>query len=231
LDRDSVLDHLLPGSTFARFAARPYHCTFDAAEITVRGASLFLGNLAAFQLIEPRGARDDTGLLHTAAWLALPDFVRWLLDNGHDPNAKSDDFPEPEIPLAIVCRSKYNFWCRIGNQQANFITRREATMKLLARGTDTWWKYKGKTVLHFALGEGPLVASAMIEALNINRDRNRNEKYLYTEGNGVEYLPHMYVRYRMEVDNATKMSLFKCLKKANLNYRLLTRTTYAPGRQ
>jgi hypothetical protein len=229
LNRASVLDNTISAETFARYASPTIQCNFPGEELDLRAAALFLGNVEAFICIEGKHTDLTSSTLHTASMLALPELVQWLLDQGHNPNAGSDEYPEPLIPLAIVCGAQYQPWCKIANEQVDFETRRLRTMQILVQATDISWRYKGKSVLHFALDYGSQVTEAMITALNIKEDPAKEWRYLYTDRDGVEYSPHMYVKDRMGLGNVEKNVLLKCLKKANMSSRHFRRKWYAAG--
>lgn len=187
-----------------------------ANELSLPVASLHLGNFDAFRLMAC-GETPNDGTLHTAAFLALPKFVAWLLKT-HDPNRKAEEF-DNLIPLAIVCATKPHPVCKIANEESDWQTRQKTTIRLLARGTDIRWRSKGRTVLHIALEEGPDVTKALVEALNIRYDPQKDEKYLYTDKDGIHYSPHVYVKKILDGKDQEKKELIKCLLDCGMKSR------------
>ncbi|PVH85273.1 hypothetical protein DL98DRAFT_608024 [Cadophora sp. DSE1049] len=91
LDNDQVSDYVIPGSSFVPLAmhlevVKEYSDQTYTQELPLWIASLYLGSFESFKLIAfelpPSGPT-----LHLAAVLALPKFVKWLLED-HDPNHK-----------------------------------------------------------------------------------------------------------------------------------------------
>lgn len=173
-------------------------------------ASLYLGNLDAFRLMDGGHSPND-GTLHTAALLALPRFVELLLET-HDPNFREEEF-DHMIPLALACHAKPMPWCKIANEESDFRTRQRETMRLLAATTSPGWRHRGKTVFHIALEHGVGTTKAMIEALKIHQDPERHEKYLYTDRGGKQYLPHEYVMEFVSGTETEKETLISCIAK------------------
>lgn len=217
LDRDRISDYVIPGSSFGPLAMAPK--TFkndsdflsDTDEIPLREASLFLGNFEAFRLI-PAEMTPNDGILHLAALLALPKFVTWLL-NTHDPNHKAEEY-DNMVPLACVCQSEPHNWCKIANEESDWRNRQKDTMHLLARVTSPKWRYRNMTILHFAMEKGLETAQAMIEALDIRHDPERDEKYLYIDRDGIEYSPQQYALKLWDADIKDKKALTTCLEAA-----------------
>jgi hypothetical protein len=197
-------------------------------ELPLREASLYLGNFDAFRLIT-REITPNDGTLHLAALMALPKFVRWLLKI-HDPNHKAEEFGNM-IPLALVCASKPQPWCKIANEESDWKTRQKQTMQLLAPRTSPKWRYRNMTILHYAMENGLDTAKAMIEALDIRRDSERDEKYLYMDRDGIEYSPQQYVTKVLDADEKEKKTLVTCLEEAKLKSRYFKRILPNKGDQ
>ena len=201
----------------------------DAAEeLPLREASLYLGNFEAFRLITREMTPND-GMLHLAALLALPKFVKWLLTI-HDPSHKAEEF-DNMVPLACVCASKPHPWCKIANEELDWKNRQKDTMHLLARVTSAEWRYRNMTILHWAMEYGLETAKAMVEALDIRHDPERDEKYLYMDRDGIEYSPQQYVMKLWDADEKDKKALISCLEGAKLMSRYFKRILPDKGDQ
>ncbi|KAI2622351.1 hypothetical protein GGR54DRAFT_638689 [Hypoxylon sp. NC1633] len=222
LDRDGVLDSMILGSTFVHLAAHPQQVDQesnfldDANEITPRDAALYLGNFDAFRLMKC-GQTPNDGTLHLAALLALPNFVQWLLDK-HDANYRAEEF-DFMIPLVLACESKPQPWCKAANEESDWITRQKKTIEILVPKTKLNWRYRQKTLLHIALDNGPEITKTMIEALDLRRDPERDEKYLYVDRTGIHYSPDQYVARILEVEKTERQALIECLEQANVKSR------------
>lgn len=220
LDRDRVLDYHVSGSLLGCLGAHPE--VFDPSssfldaseELSLREASIYLGNFEAFRILEairilksPETAND--GMLHLAALMALPRFVKWLLHT-HDVNEKGEEFGMM-IPLAVVCESQSHPWCKVANEELDWKSRQKETMRLLAPKTSPGWRYRNKTVLHIALENGLNATEGMIKALDIRHDTNRDEKYSYMDRDGKRYSPDQYVMKFLDTDDQEKNALIACL--------------------
>ena len=137
------------------------------------------------------GSPANDGTLHTAALLALPKFVKFLLKT-HDADFKEEMF-DHSVPLAVVCRTQPQPWCKVANAEADFRTRVKETMRLLAPVTDLSWRYREQTVLHVAMENGITRTKDLVEILRIRNDSGDNEKWAYKDKDGKKYLPHEYV--------------------------------------
>ena len=221
LESSEILDSTISGSTFSALAVpadapsgnTEFATLFgDEDDISPREVSLFLGNSSAFRLLES-GETPDDGMLHLAAMLALPDFVRWLL-NWHDPNYPAEDY-DSMVPLALACFSKPVPWCRV--KKSDWAERLKETMKLLIPKTDKRWRRRGKLALHIALDSGLDVTRAMAEALSSVPDRSvRREKFLYTDKTGKHYNPAEYVENFLEGTVSEKQELKECLRNHDI---------------
>jgi hypothetical protein len=89
-------------------------------------------------------------------------------------------------------------------------------MHLLAGVTSPKLRYRNMTILHWAMENGPETAQAMIMALDIHHDPERDQKYLYTDRDGIEYSPQQYVMKVLDADEADKNALIACLEVAEL---------------
>lgn len=222
LDRDRISDYVIPGSSFGPLGMYPRVFKKDsdlldaADELPLREASLYLGNFEAFRLITQEMTPND-GMLHLAALLALPKFVKWLLGI-HDPNHKAEEF-DNMVPLACVCASKPHPWCKIANEESDWKDRQKDTMHLLAGVTSAEWRYRNMTILHWAMENGLETAKAMVKALDICHDPERDEKYLYMDRDGIEYSPQQYVMKVWDADEKEKKALISCLEGATLKSR------------
>jgi hypothetical protein len=127
IDREQMSNCMIPGPSFGHLAAYPKVLIHDSGflkvtnEITLRQPSICLGNLDAFRLMKHEETPND-GTLQDAAFLALPKFVRWLLDF-HDPNYKAEDGYDHCIPRAIICTSNPHPWCKVANEESDWKTR------------------------------------------------------------------------------------------------------------
>lgn len=218
-----VMEHTMLESKFTHMAAYPRVEKSDPSvlentnELTVLSASIFTGNFKAFHLLQ-FACKPDDGTLIIAVVLALPKFIQWLFAHGHNPNYR-DESTNMMIPLAILCSAKYHPFCKIANKELDLPARRKQSMKLLAPKTDLSLKYRGKTVLHYALEEGPEVTRAMIEALNILLDEEKNEKYLYVDRDGIHYSPDQYVKRFVKIDETQKIALVNILNECGMMSR------------
>ncbi|KAE9365001.1 hypothetical protein N431DRAFT_517873 [Stipitochalara longipes BDJ] len=234
LDRDRISNYVIPGSSFGPLGMYPQLFKKDSDllgaedELPLPLASLYLGNFEAFCLITPEMTPND-GTLHLAALLALPKFVKWLLKN-HDANHKAEEF-DNMVPLACVCASKPNPWCKIANEESDWKTRQKDTMQLLAGITASDWRYRNMTILHWAMDNGLETAKAMVKALDIRHDPERDDKYLYMDRDGIEYSPQQYVMKVWGADEKDKKALVSCLEGATLKSRYFKRILPGKGDQ
>jgi hypothetical protein len=233
LDRDRISDYVIPGSSFGPLSMFPQVFKKDsllvaADELPLREASLYLGNFEAFRLITREMTPND-GILHLAALLALPKFVKWLLKI-HDPNHKAEEF-DGMVPLACVCASKPHPWCKIANEESDWKNRQKDTMHLLAGVTHSEWRYRNMTILHWAMENGLETAKAMVAALDIRHDAERDEKYLYKDRDGIEYSPQQYLMKVSDADEKEKKALSLCLEGATLKSRYFKRILPNEGAQ
>ncbi|KAF5024847.1 hypothetical protein F66182_3086 [Fusarium sp. NRRL 66182] len=219
LDSFSVLNSTISGSTFSSMAVNPkkpkneFSALFeDDDEISAREASLFLGNLDAYKLLNVRV--PDDGTLHLASLLALPNFVQWLLET-HEANYEEENFGFM-VPLALACFSKPFPWCKVAKEETEWALRLEETMKILIPKTLTGWRYRQKLALHLALDNGPEVTLAMLRALNVKAEADPDKKYLYTDKSGMKYSPCEYVETFVEVSDKEKKKLKRCLNEHGL---------------
>lgn len=235
LDPRGVMEHTMLESKLTYMAAYPAVEKANASvlentnELNVRSASVFTGNFKAFHLMRS-DCKPDDGTLSIASFLALPKFIKWLLDNGHNPNYR-DEATNGIIPLALLCAAKFAPYCNIANKEADLATRRKQCMKLLAPKTDVTWTYKFKTVLHYALDEGPEVARDMVEALKIATDKKKNDKYLYMGRDDLYYSPDQYVERIMGIDEAEKTALIKVLDTCAMESRFYRDVMPGEGEQ
>lgn len=234
LDRGGTLSCMIPGSSFSYLGAYPNSSNSDievtADELPLSSASLYLGNLPAFHLMDC-GELPNDGTLHSAALFALPDFVEWLLYT-HDANFKDEEIFDKMIPLALACVSKAQPWCRVANSKSDWKTRQKKTMKLLVPKTNLDWRHRGKTVLHIALENGLDATEAIIEALDIYDDPGRDDNYLYVDKEGIEHSPDLYLAAFVDGDLAGKQPLLACLYgKGRMRSRYFKRIMPGEGNQ
>lgn len=85
---NKVPSYEIPFSSFAHLGAypKPFAPDIGTPKLNFRLASIYLGNFAAFRLMDTGSPAND-GTLHTAALLALPKFVKFLLKT-HDADFK-----------------------------------------------------------------------------------------------------------------------------------------------
>ena len=234
LDRGEMSRYVIPGSSFGPLAVWPE--TFkeesgllDASEeLSLPLAAIYLGNFEAFCLLASEMMPND-GMLHLTAFLALPKFVKHLLRT-HDPDQKAEEF-DNMVPLACVCASKPQLWCRIANEESDWKDRQKETMRLLASVTSSKWRYRNMTILHYAMENGLETAKAMVEALNIRYDPDRDEKYLYVDRDGFEYSPQQYVLKVWHAEADEKKDMVTCLEDAGLVSRYFKRVMPGQGEQ
>ncbi|KAI0473285.1 hypothetical protein GGR56DRAFT_609444 [Xylariaceae sp. FL0804] len=228
LDGERVLDSTVSGSVLSRLGAYPQELDqesslSDMASLPLKMASLYLGNFDAFRVLTPGELPDDgMMLLCTAALLALPRFVHWLLET-HDPNERAEGEFDNLIPLAIACQAKPQPWCRVANEEERWDSRKRRTVQMLARRTDPRWRHRGRTVLHFALEQGPEMTSVMVEALDVRDDPERDERYLYMDKEGIEYSPDEYVDKMLRREGTEAVALKNCLARAGMASRYFRR--------
>ncbi|KAF4987742.1 hypothetical protein FGRMN_10166 [Fusarium graminum] len=216
---EEILHNTISGSTFSDLAVpekKPkteFSTLFeDDDEISPRDASMFLGNLGAFKLLNTLDNSDD-GTLHLAALLALPDFVNWLLQN-HEPNYEEESFGFM-VPLALACYSKPFPWCKVAGGEQKWLKRLEETMRNLIPKTFPGWRYRGKHPLHLALENGAEVTGAMLRAMDLKGDIWGT--YSYTDKTGKLHSPCEYVETFVEAKDKEKKKMVKCLQEHGLD--------------
>ncbi|THY80560.1 hypothetical protein D6C95_09455 [Aureobasidium pullulans] len=197
---NKVLSYEIPFSSFAHLGAypKPFHPDIGTPKLNLRLASIYLGNFAAFRLMDTGSPAND-GTLHTAALLALPKFVKFLLKT-HDADFKAEMF-DHSVPLAVVCRTQPQPWCKVANAEADFRTRVKETMRLLAPVTNLSWRYREQTVLHIAMENDITRTKDLVEILRIRNDLGNDEMWAYKDKDGKKYLPHEYVAEFMSDHN------------------------------
>lgn len=217
IDREMIADYRVPASTPASLAGVGKDEEADIGSQNLRIAALYLGNFDAFKLLNI-GDLADEGLLHLTALLALPRFVERLLRT-HDPNQPQEEY-DNYILLAVAIESTTpSSWCKIANEEADFFARRKKTIEILARQTDLTWRHRGRTVVHFALEQGPEMTMMLLDALDLRDDPQRYEKLKYTDKAGRVCQPHEYVAELMKEERMSKengLATLGCLKMANL---------------
>lgn len=203
LYRETITEYEIPGSSFGPLAAYPQKLLKDSDKVDeplkLRLASLHLGNFEAFRLLD-RDTEPNDGTLHVAALLALPNFVRRLLET-HSPDHKLEDMGHM-IPLACVCVSKPRPWCKFADDNMLWRDRQRYTMYLLGQVTRPGWRFKEMTVLHWAMADSYEAAKAIIDALDIPNDPERHHKYLYKDKVGKVHTPEGYIRELWQGGNA-----------------------------
>ncbi|KAF1739436.1 hypothetical protein CRV24_001370 [Beauveria bassiana] len=193
--REPITASIIPGRSFSYLGQRPSRPTYEEMvkeDLPLSTAALYLGNLKAYRALGG-GENADDGSLHTAAMLALPDFVEWLLER-HSADLSLEKFGMM-IPLAIACHSQDRPWCKVAKTNGSFENRQKQTMRLLASRTDLSWRHRRKTVLHFAIDNGPGVVKAMLQVLNVAQDPERNNRYQYIDREGIAYSLTMYISH------------------------------------
>ncbi|KAL2071660.1 hypothetical protein VTL71DRAFT_12895 [Oculimacula yallundae] len=214
LDRERVFDYVIPGSSFVPIVIDKAVIKKDLEqphideEISLQLASLYLGNLEAFKLIATEIVPNDT-TLHLAALLALPRFVKWLLES-HDPNHQAEEY-DNMTALAVACASKADACSKIANEEASWKQRQKDTIQLLADVTDPSWRYLNMTILHWSMEHGLETARTLATSLGIAQDPDRNTKYLYSDKEGLKYTPEEYITNLWDASEADKKALIACL--------------------
>lgn len=215
LDRERILSSKIWGATVAYMGSYPH--AYDSELATGEWALLFaavqLGNFDAFKLLSESSSPTD-GLLHLAAFLALPKFIRYLLKT-NDANIKEEGF-DWQIPLAVACSAAPVAWCKIANEEADFRTRQLETMQLLVPKTKLSWRGDHKTVMHIALDNGAETARAMLTALKMREHPTKAARHLYTDKAGRKYTLDQYVREICTVEDDERVALMHCLEEAGL---------------
>lgn len=231
LDKEQILAHEIPGRSFGHlgdFSGVPDEEVTELPErMSLHWASLYLGNFNAFKLVHNRRTPDD-GLLHTVALFALPKFVKWLLKTDNA-NYREEEF-DFRIPLAVVCEAKPLPWCKVANEEADFVKRQGMTMQLLAAKTSLDWRHRGRTVMHIALENGIETTHAMIEALKASPDKNKQKKYRYTDREGKKYSLCEYVEEFVDGNEAEKKALVNCLVEGGYGAEKDNVPKKAPGK-
>jgi len=97
--------------------------------------------------------------------------------------------------------------------------------------TSSKWRYRNMTILHWAMENGLETAKAMVNALDIRHDSERDEKYLYIDRDGIEYSPQQYAMRVWDADNKEKEALIACFKAAALKSRYFKRILPGKGEQ
>jgi len=87
------------------------------------------------------------------------------------------------------------------------------------------------TILHWAMENGLETAKAMVEALDIRYDLERDEKYLYVDRDGIEYSPQQYVLKVWHAEANEKKDLVACLEDVGLESRYFKRILPGQGQQ
>jgi hypothetical protein len=231
-DREEILRSIIPARSFSflcQKAESSETMAMISQDLPMVAAAMYLGNFDGFRTIGGGEDRND-GSLHLAAMLALPKFVEWLLKR-HSANYKSEEF-ERMIPLAMVCFAKHQPWCKIANEEDNFENRQLQTMKHLVPKTDLKWRHRNRTVLHFALESSLKTTQSMVEALNLAKDPEKNEKYLYKDKDGIEHSPDMYLeKLRTTLGGTDRAAMVSLLRAAGLKARYFKRVMPGSGNQ
>ncbi|KND91560.1 hypothetical protein TOPH_03806 [Tolypocladium ophioglossoides CBS 100239] len=199
--RRAIITSVIPGRSFSYLSQKPKEpnsADMVNRDLPLGNAALYLGNFEAYRALRC-GEDADDGSLHTAALLALPDFVQWLLKR-HSADHPLEEF-EMMIPLAVACRSKARPWCKVANADGTFEDRQKRTMKLLAQRTNLSWRNRRKTLLHFAIDNGSDTVKAMLKALEVAKDPKRNDRYLYTDREGIVYSLSKYISHLLDPEN------------------------------
>lgn len=220
IDSPEILESTISGSTFSGLATpavkpkQDFDALFeDADEISPREACLFLGNFQAFRLMQG-GQTPDDGTLHLASLLALPEFVKYLLDT-HDPSYAAEDFGFM-IPLGLACCSKPFPWCKVANEGKAWEKRLRETMKLLIPRSEFDWRHRERLTLHIALENGLEVTKALVEALGGVYDSKADRNYVYVDKTGMKYSPVAYVEAFLEAEGKEKTELVKYLNEQSI---------------
>jgi hypothetical protein len=219
MDRKRVLSYKINQVSFERLAMYPKeprksadYPDVDSMDLPL--ASIFLGNLEAFRLLNSQLPAND-GSLHLTALLALPEFVQLLLRT-HDPNFANDTY-DFQIPLAVACRAEPSPWCKIANKKSTFRARRRRTMQVLALETNLEWRSsQQQTILHIAIETGVDVTEDMIHALDIQNKPYRVSRFTYHDKGGREFSLQEYITELVRVNEDKKQALLSCLSESGL---------------
>jgi hypothetical protein len=63
----------------------------------------------------------------------------------------------------------------------------------------------------------------MVEALNIRKDADRDEKYLYVNKEVIEFLPEQHGSKIMDIDEGENKALIACLLECKMTFRYFQR--------
>ncbi|KAI1746213.1 hypothetical protein F4680DRAFT_13424 [Xylaria scruposa] len=233
LDRKRTLECSTPASTFQYYGTKTHFSDNNSglpAELPLRTACMMLGNFDAYRTLNCEEISNN-GLLHAAAFLALPRFVAWLL-TFHDPDEKVPEEYDQMVPLALACGSKPSPWCKIAREEISFATRRKQCITILAPVTNLNWRYREKTVLHIALENGLEVTRNIFEVLKVCQDPKRNDNYLHRDKDGIEYSLDEYVLQRLKgIDDKEKEALVIYLRENKIQSRYFRRVMPGDGVQ
>lgn len=223
-NKDKVVTQIVPSKTLAHFVIHTEDQSDESTDIgpqPLHMASFYLGNFEAFELLVhgiPRSLASDEGLLHLAAFLALPRFVRSLMHT-HDPNECLEDFGN-YVPLAATLTTTTTSpWGIVANEEADFFTRRKQTIELLAPKTHLEWRDRGKTVVHFALHQGLETTRVLLDALQPEcaLDTSLYKKLLYTDKEDRIYTPREYVKELLtDISEVDRKKMIELLEKAGV---------------
>ncbi|KAI1742268.1 hypothetical protein F4680DRAFT_45195 [Xylaria scruposa] len=237
LNRTRVLKSKMLGTTFGYLAAYPR--TYDErlspsdGEVNLGQASIFVGNFEAYKAMKIEETTDE-GNLHLAAQLALPLFVQWFLrPNSDNPNRPDDNY-ECLTPLALAVSSHQPMpWCKIADQENDWKVRMKQTIALLVQDhrTDLTWCHGASTVLHYAIGSGPWMTMALIQALDIKNEPLRDDMFLYKDKDGLFYSPDEYVDKILKEDKKQKAALLASLRFGEFSSRFYREVMPDTGKQ
>ncbi|KAI0862693.1 hypothetical protein F4860DRAFT_471478 [Xylaria cubensis] len=235
LGRTRVLKSKMLGTTFGYLAAYPKiydeRLSPSDGEINLGQASVFVGNFEAYRAMKIEETADE-GNLHLAAQLALPLFVQWFLRPNSDNPNRPDDKYECLTPLALAVASHQPMpWCKIADQENDWKVRMKQTIALLVDRTDLKWRHGALTVLHYAIGSGPWMTTALIQALDIKNEPLRDDMFLYEDKDGLFYSPDEYVDKLLKVDKKQKADLLASLRLGEFDSRFYREVMPDTGKQ
>ncbi|KAH7079388.1 hypothetical protein BKA63DRAFT_265811 [Paraphoma chrysanthemicola] len=129
-------------------------------------------------------------------------------------------------------KSRCGAWCKVANQEADLATRQEKCIRLLAPETNPGWRYRNKTIMHIALENGLRLTKVMAVELNLRKDKQRKERYMYRTKDGIQYSLDEYVRKLMkDVSNEEKKALIQCLQRNKIQRRYFRLVVPGAGEQ
>lgn len=220
INKQALDDYEVPPKLLAQAGVTPIsqYDTTDIPETSLCMAALYLGNIKAFQILV-HDHQPTEGLLHLAAFLALPEFVELFLRTPkiYDPDLQHEEYGNL-IPLAVAIETiDAQAPSKVANLEATFMERRTKIIQLLAPKTDTHWCFRGKSVVHYALHKGPETTETLLTALNVRNVPGMAERFQYVDKQDEIYDLHKYVDEIMtDVTASHKEQVKQCLLRHHI---------------